>query len=571
MKLIFSLMLLTIAAHAQTITLSGKVSTATGPVKFASLSFVDNNDTSRKFTAMTDVSGEYRMNIPTWVTPPSILPAKCELEQNYPNPFSSSTSISYKLNQESSVSVKVYNVLGQLVKEFRAGSQSAGVHGIIWDGTNELGRKVSPGVYFCQLNMGNQSLVRKMLFGFQSGAVSTPTIARLSTKRTDVQIPMKIGTTGGTFRVRIENSETTQPQIAVREFYGINVQQDTAMDFTVREATHYNMNLYVTNWGYDQVYVVDADRDAVVDTLTGFRSVGNVVPTKSGKKLYVTTMAYSVYPYDTTYPASVYSVDLATKLKNNILTRRAMICLEPNGAPLIVASSTTRDTALDTDTMRVVGTIDTVTDAISFFDTLNVFHGTLSSEDEALVFAPDEPVFYTFDNQNRLFAYNYRTRTIVRHYTSLELPYNMVISKDGKKIYCANGPVLDVARDSIVGWVTGNTPSILGTLALAPDGIYLYLTDPAKTLLPEPVPSGKINVFNTDLFGYMGFIDVNPASGQASTMTNGIAICPDGSKAFVTGSFADIFVLDLTTNQVVDMIKSPPRNTWLRSLALGAK
>lgn len=564
-------MLLTITAHAQTITLDGKVSTATGPVMFAPVTFVDNNDTSREFTALTDASGEYRMNISTWVSPPSILPTKCELEQNYPNPFSSSTSISYELNKESSVSIRIFNVLGQLVREFRAGSLPAGVHGIIWDGTNDLGRKVSPGVYFYQLNMGNQSRVRKMLFGFRSSAVGPPTIARLSTKRTDGQVPNKTGATGGTFRVCIENRETTQPQISIREFYGINVRQDTAIDFTVREATHYNMNLYVTNWGYDQVYVVDVDKDAVTDTLTGFRSVGNVVPTKSGKKLYVTTMAYSVYPYDTTYSASVYAVDRDTKLQKNMLARRAMIFIEPDGTPLIVASSTTRDTALATDTMRVVGTIDSATDAISFFDTLNVFHGPLSSEDEALVFAPDEPVFYTFDNQNRLFAYNYQTRKIVRHYTSLGLPYNMVISKNGKRIYCANGPVLDVATDSIVGWVPGNTPSILGTLALAPDGPYLYLTDPAKTLLPEPVPSGKINVFNTDLFGYLGFIDVNPASGLAHTMTNGIAICPDGSKAFVTGSFADIFVLDLTTNQVVDMIKSPPRNIWLRSLALGAK
>jgi len=335
------------------------------------------------------------------------------------------------------------------------------------------------------------------------------------------------------------------------------------------------MNLYVGNWGYDQIYVVDVDRDAVIDTLNGFRSVGNVTATTSGKKLYVTAMAYSVYPYDTTYPATVYSVDPATKLKKEILERRAMIYLEPNGTPLIIASSTMQDTAIESDTMRLVGAIDTVTDAVSFFDTLDIFHSKLSAAYEALVFDPNEPVLYTFTNQNQLFAYNYQEKRIIRYYTSLNLPYNIVISTDGKYIYCANGPVLDVANDSIIGWVQGNNESILGSLALTPDGKFLYLTDPGKPLLPEPVPSGKINFFQTNPFGYLGFIDVTKIDSEYFStyyaITDRILITSDGKKAFVGLLYSDIVVIDLEINEAVNRIRFVPHNIVLRPLSLGVK
>jgi DNA-binding beta-propeller fold protein YncE len=45
------------------------------------------------------------------------------------------------------------------------------------------------------------------------------------------------------------------------------------LNFEVKELTHYNMNLYVGSRGYDQVYVIDTDSDAIIDTLTGFTSV----------------------------------------------------------------------------------------------------------------------------------------------------------------------------------------------------------------------------------------------------------------------------------------------------------
>jgi len=70
-----------------------------------------------------------------------------ELLGNYPNPFNPSTTISYAIPYVSKVNMDIYDISGSLVKSFEVSSQSAGHHQIIWDGTNELGLKVSSGIY----------------------------------------------------------------------------------------------------------------------------------------------------------------------------------------------------------------------------------------------------------------------------------------------------------------------------------------------------------------------------------------------------------------------------------------
>ncbi|MCL4511423.1 MAG: hypothetical protein M1470_10185 [Bacteroidetes bacterium] len=316
--------------------------------------------------------------------------------------------------------------------------------------------------------------------------------------------------------------------------------------------------LYAGNCGYDQVYVIDTDDDSVVDTLHGFGSVWDVTATKSGKKLYVTTRQGPV-----NWPGAVYSVDPVTKSKKQILAKAADIYLEPNGTPIIIAST-------PYDTVRQVGTIDTVTDAISFFDTLNILD--TGHNYESLVFDPVRKIFYSWTNRSHLFAYDYQSKKIIRYYNSVGFPLiNMVISQDGKYIYFANGPVIDVARDSIVGEIPAYNESTLGSLALGMNGQYLYLTDPGKPFLLEPVPSGKIRIFQTSTNSPIGFIDVNNASGQANTMTDRIVISADGGKAYVSGNFLDIFVIDLAANSAVDVIKFEPRNVRIQSLALGLR
>jgi hypothetical protein len=90
-------------------------------------------------------------------------PANFELAQNYPNPFNPQTTISYALPEMAYVTLTVYNTLGRRVRNFDLGIQGAGDHQILWDGSDDQGRRVTSGIYFYRLSTGGQSQTRKML------------------------------------------------------------------------------------------------------------------------------------------------------------------------------------------------------------------------------------------------------------------------------------------------------------------------------------------------------------------------------------------------------------------------
>jgi polyhydroxybutyrate depolymerase len=78
-------------------------------------------------------------------------PVGYKLFQNYPNPFNSETKISYKLQRQTYVSLQIYNMLGQLVKTLVDKNLPAGSYSFCWNGTDELGRDVTSGVYLYHL------------------------------------------------------------------------------------------------------------------------------------------------------------------------------------------------------------------------------------------------------------------------------------------------------------------------------------------------------------------------------------------------------------------------------------
>lgn len=90
-------------------------------------------------------------------------PSSFQLMQNYPNPFNPSTVIEYSLESESAVSLKIYTVQGEFVKELVDGVQASGSHRITWDGSNYRNDRLPSGVYMYRLNTGNQTDTRKML------------------------------------------------------------------------------------------------------------------------------------------------------------------------------------------------------------------------------------------------------------------------------------------------------------------------------------------------------------------------------------------------------------------------
>ena len=85
------------------------------------------------------------------------------LYQNIPNPFCGRTAIVYQVPGASPVSLHVYNILGQRVRTLVEGFVPSGLHQALWDGRDFRGARVSAGVYFCRLQIGNRALTRKMV------------------------------------------------------------------------------------------------------------------------------------------------------------------------------------------------------------------------------------------------------------------------------------------------------------------------------------------------------------------------------------------------------------------------
>jgi Zn-dependent metalloprotease len=70
---------------------------------------------------------------------------------NYPNPFNPETVIRYALPEESNVELKIYNLMGKLVRTFAYDSQTSGYKNIKWNGKDENGNMVSSGIYIYRL------------------------------------------------------------------------------------------------------------------------------------------------------------------------------------------------------------------------------------------------------------------------------------------------------------------------------------------------------------------------------------------------------------------------------------
>jgi len=86
------------------------------------------------------------------------------LEANYPNPFNPVTTIEYSIKERAHVSLKVYNVTGQLVRTLVNRVQTPGeIVPVRWDANNDRGQAVSSGVYFYRLVTKGFAQTKKMV------------------------------------------------------------------------------------------------------------------------------------------------------------------------------------------------------------------------------------------------------------------------------------------------------------------------------------------------------------------------------------------------------------------------
>lgn len=91
-----------------------------------------------------------------------ILPESLILYPNYPNPFNSTTMISFYLSESGIVSLTIIDIKGNMIRELFNEGKSSGDYSINWDGMNLEGESVASGIYFYLLKTEGLSIVRKM-------------------------------------------------------------------------------------------------------------------------------------------------------------------------------------------------------------------------------------------------------------------------------------------------------------------------------------------------------------------------------------------------------------------------
>ena len=84
-------------------------------------------------------------------------PAMFSLAQNYPNPFRTTTTITYGIRRSGPVRLDVFDVQGRRVAALASGVFAPGQYRVTWDATT-----LTSGVYFYQLQAGGRTLTRQM-------------------------------------------------------------------------------------------------------------------------------------------------------------------------------------------------------------------------------------------------------------------------------------------------------------------------------------------------------------------------------------------------------------------------
>jgi len=100
-------------------------------------------------TILTDVEND---NLIT------VIPTNYSIDQNYPNPFNPTTRIKYAVPEESFISIKIFNSLGQEIAELISDNKVAGIYEVEFDATN-----LPSGIYFYRLKAGAFIETKKMV------------------------------------------------------------------------------------------------------------------------------------------------------------------------------------------------------------------------------------------------------------------------------------------------------------------------------------------------------------------------------------------------------------------------
>ncbi len=220
------LVVLALAATAQTRIDGRVVTTDSIPVHNAIVQLRMQDDSTKVYRATTDSEGRFSFFL-TSIEHASTASGYA-LHPNYPNPFSSSTTITFSIPQRESVTLVVHDLLGRHVRTLVSEQVEAGTYRVVWDGRNESGKFLPHGSYLCILRTRDGVASKRLLFsGKALGTQQSTSLARTG----DVVILSK---ESAAQQVLIEVRDTTvaMPRITSQTFpYSIG--RDTSITATV--------------------------------------------------------------------------------------------------------------------------------------------------------------------------------------------------------------------------------------------------------------------------------------------------------------------------------------------------
>lgn len=150
---------------------------------FSIFNFSEINDGLYNTTVKSDVSGEnFKIKISSIIDDsvydfsdhsfgifptlglqykPSVVYSN-KLHPNYPNPFNANTRIRYEISQASNIQIKIYNILGEVVKVLVNTHKSPGSYEILWDGLDEQNKMVAGGIFIVEMR-ANEFIERQKI------------------------------------------------------------------------------------------------------------------------------------------------------------------------------------------------------------------------------------------------------------------------------------------------------------------------------------------------------------------------------------------------------------------------
>lgn len=120
------------------------------------------NGLATRVNVLGEILGYFNVDGSGWIESGVTPDAGKFFATNYPNPFNPTTKIMFNMPKEGHLTLKIYNVRGELVKTLIDETRVAGEGHIMWDGTNSQGSSVSSGVYFYEARTAGDVQVNKM-------------------------------------------------------------------------------------------------------------------------------------------------------------------------------------------------------------------------------------------------------------------------------------------------------------------------------------------------------------------------------------------------------------------------